>query len=119
MKMITPTASQITRLGNAVHSLRSVIDDLDKDNYLKRGADIAALEEHEKQREWGEGSLQVSAGFIAEDLKEVWVPKDGKTVVYCRQDEQFSRQVMLTDLNRRELREMVKFLNTNEGHHEA
>lgn len=112
MKMIRPTAEQVARLADAVTEMQAALKAVNVDSYLERAHAIRALEGHERSRAWGEGSLQVSAGFVAEDLRDVFVGQDLLTVNYCCQHERFSRQVKMTDLNRRELREMVKFLNT-------
>lgn len=113
MNLITPTAPQFNRLGEVATQLVEVLGQLNVANYLEHAHAIVAVEEHEQHiREWAADSLQVSAGFIAEDLAQAWVNKDKSTLTYKRNDEKYSRQVSLFHLNRRELRELVKFFNT-------
>lgn len=111
MKMIiSPTAAQIVRLSQAVAEVKAVLTEIDRDSYLDRARAIAAIEAHEAARTWGEGSLQVSAGFIMEDLAGVWIGTKNTHVTYRTTGERFGRTAMLADFNRRELREFVKFL---------
>lgn len=110
MKIISPTAAQVVRLSHAVSEVKAVLKEIDRDSYLDRALAINTIESHERDRQWGEGSLNVSAGFILEDLAGVWIGENRSSVTYRCKNERFGRTALLSDFNRRELREMVKFL---------